>query len=220
MFMSLLTDYNLTILISKLTDVTVSIVDILVLIIGFIGMYNSKKIIYKILTVVAIVLLIINIFFVFHGGFSEKVIEEFGEKLYIGQVENGQANGWGRLFNEERSIEYIGEFRNNKFDGNGKLYDIIVENNTKTTFCKYEGGFSEGNFSGYGRYYIYNNGKELVEYEGTFLKNEKCGQGIFYWYDDNNSVNKKYDGHLLTINLLVMVCMKNMKKIISTKEHL
>lgn len=194
MVMNLLTNYNFTILISKLTDVTALIVELVVIMASLVGAYNTKRNIFKILSMGAILLLVVNIVLDWHGGFSERVIDEYGGKLYVGQVENGQANGWGRLFDEDRNIEYIGEFKNNKYDGEGRLYSVINESDTEEVYCEYEGGFSEGKCSGYGKCYIYNKGEALICYDGNYLENKKCGQGTLYLYDENNSVIKKYSG--------------------------
>lgn len=66
--------------------------------------------------------------------------------------------------------KYIGEFKNDKFDGHGKLY---LECN-----WYYEGNFSNNNFSGKGIIYYPN---QKIYYEGQFENNLINGEGIKYY---------------------------------------
>jgi len=70
--------------------------------------------------------------------------------------------------------KYIGEFKNDKFDGHGKLY---LECN-----LYYEGNFSNNNFSGKGIIYYPN---QKIYYEGQFENNLINGEGIKYYTNGN-----------------------------------
>ena len=97
---------------------------------------------------------------------------------YEGDLLNGQYHGNGTLYNslkyDNEFTKYIGEFKNDKFDGYGKLY---LECN-----LYYEGNFSNNNFSGKGIIYYPN---QKIYYEGQFENNLINGEGIKYYTNGN-----------------------------------
>lgn len=50
------------------------------------------------------------------GGFRQQKKLKLGDYYYYGEVENGQANGYGELYeSDKKTLVHRGEFRNNKF---------------------------------------------------------------------------------------------------------
>ena len=86
-------------------------------------------------------------------------------------------HGHGMFICRVGGYSYLGEFKNNKFDGRGKL---IYDDNTK-----YEGDFSEGYMHGEGNLIF----KDGSCYKGLFDKNCFHGKGKFTFHD-----GRKYNG--------------------------
>ena len=81
---------------------------------------------------------------------------------------------------------YIGQIKNDKRSGKGKLY---YKNNN----LKYEGDFADDKFEGHGKL-IYENGEYYV---GEFKDNKKNGEGTIFYPDDTIKfkgvfINDKY----------------------------
>ena len=119
------------------------------------------------------------------GYFKEKKIDGRGIKktlndtTYIGDFTLGLKDGRGK---EETSEHiYEGEFKNDKRNGNGKLY----YKNLKDT---YTGNFIDNNLTGNGTY-EWSNGEK---YSGNFLNGKMHGKGIYKWPDGG-----KYEGDYL-----------------------
>ena len=93
---------------------------------------------------------------------------------YIGEVKDDKYEkyeGRGTFYWNDGDI-YIGEFKNNLRDGQGKMY---YKNNYKN-FLKYDGDFENGTINGYGKMY-YNDG---YIYEGHFKHAKRQGMGKLY----------------------------------------
>ena len=108
-----------------------------------------------------------------------------GDLEYEGDFLEGQYHGYGTLninyyydkkgiFSEFNTLYYIGEFKNNKCNGQGKIY----KNHFLGKYLFYEGNFDNDYFSGNGKMYYQN--KEIF-YEGQFEKNKIIGKGIKYY---------------------------------------
>ena len=88
----------------------------------------------------------------------------------------------------ECTCKYTGDWKNDKPEGNGKLYDEDGK-------LRYEGNFVDGNFNGKGIFY-YNNGDR---YEGNFVDGKCEGKGEIYYKDgkilyDGDFKNNKCEG--------------------------
>jgi hypothetical protein len=119
------------------------------------------------------------------GYFKDKKIDGRGIKktlndtIYIGDFTLGLKEGRGK---EETSEHiYEGEFKNDKKNGNGKLY----YKNLKDT---YTGAFIDNNITGNGNY-EWSNGEK---YTGHFLNGKMNGKGIYKWPDGG-----KYEGEYI-----------------------
>ena len=106
--------------------------------------------------------------------------------IYQGDLLNGQFCGFSTLYeigkyekNEElKYLKYIGEFKNDKFDGHGKFYlDHYLGK-----YLFYEGNFINNNFSGKGKIYYQN---KKIYYDGQFENNLMNGEGIIYYINGN-----------------------------------
>ena len=99
-------------------------------------------------------------------------------EIYEGRFENGLLNGKG-IFLDKKSNKYIGEFKNMKKWGKGKLIsDKII----------YEGDFINNKKEGKGRIKFL---ESNVIYEGTFINDNIEGYGIFKYTNGN-----KYEGEV------------------------
>lgn len=120
---------------------------------------------------------------------------------YYGYAIDKSASGNGRLFDSQGNLIYIGEFKNNMYDGYGKNYQKIDNFHntdvTKTYQCIYEGDFKEGLPDGQGREYRYdaeydfekeNDISPYLYYDGEFKAGKYCGFGTLY------GVKEKYNG--------------------------
>ena len=120
---------------------------------------------------------------------------------YFGNATGNFASGTGRLFNSQGELVYIGEFKNNLFDGYGKEFELIntVRNTdvSQSYRCVYEGSYKGGVPDGQGREYRYDaeytfeKDKDVdpnLYYEGQFVEGEYCGYGTLY------GIDSKYEG--------------------------
>lgn len=85
--------------------------------------------------------------------------------IYQGEILDGKKNGYGKLWSKEFS--YYGNFKNNKFEGEG-----LLEYNNNELFKNYKGYFKEGRKDGFGKE-IYINGEFFIGYFKNNLKNGK-----------------------------------------------
>ena len=92
---------------------------------------------------------------------------------YVGDIINNRLHGKGKL--TTRNMQYSGDFKLNKMDGNGK----IIFNNGH----QYEGQFRENQINGKGRF-IWQNGDI---YEGVMLNGKMNGFGK-YTYASNGQI--------------------------------
>ena len=89
-------------------------------------------------------------------------------EVYEGRFENGLINGKG-IFLDKKLNKYMGEFKDMKKWGKGKLV---------TNKYIYEGDFNNDKIEGNGKIKFLKSG---IEYEGTFLNNSIEGSGKFKW---------------------------------------
>lgn len=112
---------------------------------------------------------------------------------YIGDWQNGQANGQGTQIygdGQFKGATYIGQFRNNKYSGQGTYTDanshkLVGEFKdgklngqgtfTKPDGTKYIGEFKDGEYNGQGTF-TDSNGNKTV---GEFKNNKRHGQGTY-----------------------------------------
>ena len=98
--------------------------------------------------------------------------------VFEGRFENGLINGKGIFLNAKKT-KYIGDFKNNRRWGKGKL---------ATNKIIYEGDFYNNQIHGNGRIKFIKNG---TEYTGTFKEGQIDGYGIFKWENGD-----KYEGEV------------------------
>ena len=98
--------------------------------------------------------------------------------VFEGRFENGMINGKG-IFLDSKKNKYIGDFKEMKRWGKGKLV-------TKEIF--YEGDFYENKLNGKGYIKFL---KNELEYTGTFKNDQIEGRGIFKWKNGD-----KYEGEV------------------------
>ena len=117
-----------------------------------------------------------------------KYYERNGNIKYIGDFKEGKYHGFGKLYNNNNhnNIVIDGFFENNKIKG--KLF--------KNNILYYEGEFLNEEIQGNGIFF-YENGKKYIE--GNFQKEYIFGKGIKYY--ENGS--KKMDGIFKSINICI-----------------
>ena len=99
-------------------------------------------------------------------------LEDYKNKNeYICLIKEGN----GTSYNDDETVLYKGNFKNNYYNGKGILYNYNYE---KERFILYEGSFLNGNYNGYG--ILYFNYCKIKQYEGNFLNGIYNGKGIKY----------------------------------------
>jgi hypothetical protein len=97
--------------------------------------------------------------------------ESFSEKKYIGNKKNNKYEGRGILYGENDNIIFNGYFKGGKYEGFGRLYDENHDNE-----LIYIGYFKNNKYNGKG--ILYSN--KQIKYEGNFLNGVYNGIGIEY----------------------------------------
>lgn len=147
---------------------------------------------------------------VYKGAFSNNTENGQGSfykgntRVFQGNMKDGKKSGSGTSYYDDGNTQYVGDFSNDVFEGNGKMYY------DKSNVLKYNGAFSNGEYSGKGIQYdqkgnllytgdfvngLYDgNGKLILQenqswYEGAFTQGKKNGSGKLY---KNNQLY--YDG--------------------------
>ena len=94
----------------------------------------------------------------------------------MGLLDNNRKKVKGILY-ENSKMKYEGEFKNEEFNGYGKLYSLDKEDNKQDNiYLYYEGYFKDNTLFGKGIKY-YKNGKKKIE--GVFT-NFNSFKGIYY----------------------------------------
>ena len=101
-------------------------------------------------------------------GHSYNNLYEDGE-YYIGQFKNNKFNGRGMIFYRDNTLKYVGFFINDIYNGEGKL--IIAKG------CYYTGQFKNGKRNGKGILYS----EDKVIYKGNFVEDKINGFGRYYY---------------------------------------
>lgn len=102
-------------------------------------------------------------------------------RMYIGEFREGKANGQGKItIEKDPGYIYIGSFKNNLFDGYGE--ETLPNGNI------YKGQFREGYKESSGILQF----SEGSCYEGEFQKSAISGKGVFKWKD-----GRVYEGDFL-----------------------
>lgn len=114
-----------------------------------------------------------------------------GQYRYVGQTLNSKADGYGKQYTVEGLLIYEGDFIANNYEGTGKYYARIEQDDgTEVTRLRYEGEFKAGAYHGKGKKYyadledVDKQGKEkpCLMYDGEFDENQFSGHGICYSY--------------------------------------
>ena len=122
--------------------------------------------------------------------------------VFEGRYENGFLNGKGIFLNSNQS-KYIGEFKNMRRWGKGKL---------ATNKIIYEGDFYNNQMHGNGRIKFLENG---LEYIGEFKYNQIHGHGVFKWRNGN-----EYEGEFKNGKIIRNLNYKYNDDIISPKKQI
>lgn len=131
----------------------------------------------------------------YYGEFRDGKKNGFGilftkQYVYRGFFHDDKKNGYGEFFDKEKSINYCGNFVNDKYNGFGFYY--------KEKKFKYIGNFVDGYLKGLGLY-IWNYEEK---YYGNWSNDKMNGLGIYYYkggdifignyFNDKKNGNGKY----------------------------
>lgn len=94
---------------------------------------------------------------------------------YKGEFLNNKFHGNGELFNYNGDLIYEGRFVNGKYYGKGKLYSSTITSITPQLI--YEGNFTMGKSNGYGTIY---NSDGKIRYTGNIKFGDIHGKGNIY----------------------------------------
>ena len=111
-----------------------------------------------------------------------KFIYNNGE-FYVGQFKNNKFNGKGVLFYDKTKIKYEGDFFNDKYNGSGKLFYKNGE--------FYIGQFKEGKKNGKGTEYYKD---KKIKYKGEFSNDLYDGNGKFVYEDGSYYIGQWLEG--------------------------
>ena len=131
---------------------------------------------------------------------GEGILLSINGDFYKGEFTSGKMEGIGIYYSSKKKYKYLGEFKNNKFHGKGKLiyddhttyeggfFDGYIEGEGNLLFIDgsyYKGNFEKNKFSGKGKFFFKNGRK----YFGDWKDNAMDGLGTFTWDEDT-----KYKG--------------------------
>ena len=180
----------------------------------------AKTVIYCIM-LVFVLLFGLSLFFTVNHRYTEVEIDNGSikkEQTYFGCTKNKNPDGFGKLFDKDDKILYIGNFKNGLKNGQGSLYDRSPDGepylNLKGEFkdnyltgqgkdwtyiagearLTYEGEFLNGAYNGYGKQVLYGyTGEAYAVYEGEFLNGKRNGNGTYIEYLDGEET-RSYSG--------------------------
>jgi len=122
------------------------------------------------------------------GAYLKFKSKKGNQMHYVGQVKNGQANGFGIALLDTGS-RYEGQWKNNQREGEGTFYWPDGE--------YYIGAYSNDKRSGFGTYYWPNGEK----YAGEWKEDKRSGSGQFFGSDGDVVAGGEWnDDELIEVN--------------------
>lgn len=170
------------------------------------GLIDSSKNRIKLLMVVGIesvvLIFIINVIIQTQYCCVEIKNPETGEiQQYFGGSMGDSASGDGRAFDSQGNLIYLGEFKNNLYNGYGEKWEFVETIHksevAESYQCVYKGNFKNGFPHGHGCEYRYDAEYDFEKekglspylyYEGEFVEGKYCGYGTLY------SITMVYEG--------------------------
>lgn len=105
----------------------------------------------------------------FYSG-EVQILAKDGHVAYVGEVEDGRANGRGKLYGPQDDLLYAGAFQSSMYEGAGELY-------YPDGGLHYTGEFSKNLFHGTGEAY---RPEGTLEYRGGYAAGLKSGRGELF----------------------------------------
>ena len=147
-------------------------------------------------------------------GISNNNYQNNPDERYVGQLINGLRHGKGTVYYKNNGkIKYEGDFKYDKYEGYGELYD---EEGT----IKYKGFFKNNKYEGNGKLY-----EQYFDYIGLFVNGLKHGKGIKYYkngeiYYEGYFINDNYGGKEKNIMIIITIQlnMKVILRVVNMKE--
>lgn len=191
-FLDKIIDYNAARILSMIMQQFVAFSGMILTIIGiilvFINIRNMKKR-SRILFFGSLFLLFICNVIVFNYSANERYTlqsVEMDGHIYFGQVINGLPDGWGKEFNQDKKICYVGSFEQGLYDGYGCKYKTV----DGCAFAAYEGEFEQGKEKGRFVRRELVNGKKIVVCEGVYLNGIEYINTEEYYYEYDKEKGK------------------------------
>lgn len=135
--------------------------------------------------------LILCILYAHDGRYSHQNITiHDSSRYYFGQVNNGQPDGFGKEFMQDKTIYYVGDFVAGAATGEGTLYAKSGDD----VYMKYTGGFQDNKVNGKGKSNRFVAGEECEVYSGGYKMGEYDGSGKQTLWNDDGTVASVYEG--------------------------
>ncbi len=125
----------------------------------------------------------------FKNGPNSAGFKFFAGDRYEGDYDNGLREGKGTLYNKERGTKYVGDWKNDKEDGEGE--EIFIINSLKLPNT-YKGSFKNGLAHGFGIRTYY----EGNIYTGNFKEGSYDGKGLLKYPNGSVLECKWEDGYV------------------------
>lgn len=158
--MEWLYEYDIMSLICNITNSGSLLMTAVIFIFGFFSIkdFKNKRFKEKIVCIFEVMIIIativILIYLAITDTFKKQDVSFYSDKgTYFGSERGQEAHGKGIYFGEDDLLVYRGEFKNGKYDGEGKLYETKYENKVSKSMLVYEGNFKNGEKNGQGESY-------------------------------------------------------------------
>lgn len=143
------------------------------------------------LQIIIAIMMIMSILYVHDGRYSHHDITAYNsDRVYFGQVNNGKPHGFGKEFEQDKTIHYVGEFVDGDATGHGTLFSRKDD----TVFISYTGEYLNNLYEGFGTQYDLIAGEIREVYSGEYHKSKYDGEGHLTIYDEDGSVTTEYEG--------------------------
>lgn len=187
----MLLDYTISKVISTLIEIFPAIFSILTGV-GIFSFAKDKRAKSIVFTAVLVALAIMAVILRQDGILSEQDVDSYSEYTYFGQTKKNKPDGFGRLFDGNDRIYYYGQFKDENIVGEGRFYGYDEE--TKTTYVRYEGTFYDGRHEGHVRYNEFIAAEARPVFDANYKNGKRYGQGKEYRYYDDGTLRYTYDG--------------------------
>ena len=112
-----------------------------------------------------------------------KYLDKLTDEQYVGEIWHGFFRGWGTY--TQSGYSYVGDWLDNKRNGQGTMQDSDCNNRHGPSHAKYDGGWKDDLYDGHGHLTL----TDGSTYIGYWKAGKKHGRGI-----QEDVTKKRYDG--------------------------